>query len=208
MAEQLKDSDSEVFRISLRDAAAVTDVLVESFRDYPVMRFVLGTAPDYDARLLRLIGMFVAARVMLDDVILGIKRDGELVAVATTSDPAIPSHPGLAAMRDEVWAELGPTAKARYDLCVNAWGAMASELPQLHVNMLGVRRAYQLQGFAGKLLRAVHEMADRSESWQGVSLTTEDPHNVPFYEHLGYRVIGRQMVAPELEAWSLFRVIA
>lgn len=197
----------QVSRVPLAAAGEVVDVLVEAFYDYPVMRFVLGEAPDYDARLRRLIGLFVTARVMLDDVILGIRRNDELIAVATTSDPARPAHPNFPALREEVWTELGPTAKARYDLCVNAWGAMATELPQLHVNMLGVRRAYQRRGFAGKLLQAVHAMAEQQPEWKGVSLTTEDPRNVAFYEHFGYRVIGRQMVAPELEAWSLFRVM-
>ena len=32
-----------VFRLSGNDVAEVVDVLCEAFRDYPVMRFVLGT---------------------------------------------------------------------------------------------------------------------------------------------------------------------
>jgi GNAT superfamily N-acetyltransferase len=179
MYDQLQGA---VAPVPIGDASPVIDVLVESFYNYPVMRFVLGNAPDYDARLKRLIGLFVSARLLLNDVILGI-RNGE-----------------------EVWSELGPTAKARYDLCVNAWGAIATDVPQLHVNMIGVRNAHQRKGLARALLSRIHEMALQSGTWQGVSLTTEDPRNVAFYEGQGYRVIGTQMVAPELQAWSFFRV--
>ena len=192
-------------RILPAQAAEVVDVLWESFYDYPVMRFVLGDAANYDRRIARMIGMFVAARAMLDDVMLGVRFNHELVAVATTSDPARGAHPDFAPLREEVWRELGADAKVRYDLCTNAWDAMSTSTPQLHVNMLGVRRAHQRGGLARALLHQVHELARESSVWQGVSLTTESPRNVSFYECQGYQVIGQREVAPGLQAWSFWR---
>jgi GNAT superfamily N-acetyltransferase len=192
-------------RIAPANAAEVVDVLWESFYDYPVMRFVLGDAPHYDRRLARMISLFVGARALLNDVMLGARHNGELIAVATTSDPAVAPHPELAAMREECWRELGADAKARYDLYVNAWDAMASSAPQLHVNMLGVRRAHQRGGLARALLDGVHGMARASDKWTGVSLTTESPRNVSFYERQGYQIIGQREVAPGWQAWSFWR---
>ena len=40
---------------------------------------------------------------------------------------------------------------------------------------------------------------------EGVTLTTEDPSNVPLYEHFGYQVVGHARVAPGLESWGFFR---
>jgi GNAT superfamily N-acetyltransferase len=195
----------EVTRVPRQDADRVVDVLCESFRDYPVMRFVLGEEGDYDARLQRMIGLFVASRTLLDDVIFGISDGGELIAVATTSDPARPPHPDFAARRDAVWAELGTEAAARYQQCVRAWDSMASAVPQLHVNMLGVRKAYRTLGLGGRLLTAVHALRELNPRWQGVSLTTEDPRNVTFYQHHGYQAIGNARISPVLEAWSFMR---
>jgi hypothetical protein len=38
-----------------------------------------------------------------------------------------------------------------------------------------------------------------------VTLSTEDPANVPLYQHFGYQVTGHTRVAPALEAWVFFR---
>jgi GNAT superfamily N-acetyltransferase len=192
-------------RIAPTGAAEVIDVLWESFYHYPVMRFVLGESYDYDRRIARLIALFVAARALNNDMMLGVCHGGELVATVTTSDPADAPHPDLAVLRDRVWEELGAPARERYELCVAAWGALAIDTPQLHVNMLGVRRAHQRGGLARGLLRQVHAIAEGSPKWHGVSLTTEDPRNVPFYERQGYRVIGKRMISPELQTWSFFR---
>lgn len=49
-----------VFRLSGNDVAEVVDVLCEAFRDYPVMRFVLGTdAVGYEQRRKKLVHYFV-----------------------------------------------------------------------------------------------------------------------------------------------------
>jgi GNAT superfamily N-acetyltransferase len=196
---------SSLTRVPARDAAQVADVLCEAFNDYPVMRYVLGGEADYDARLGQMIGVFVAARALLDDVMLGAYESGELVAVATTSDPARAPHPDFAAMRDAVWSGLGAEASARYQQCVTAWQSMESHVPQLHVNMLGTRAAQRGTGLGRKLLEEVHVLAAGIPGCEGVSLTTETASNVAFYQHLGYEVIGTQQIAPDLQTWSLMR---
>ncbi len=192
-------------RVPLTAAEQVVDVLCESFRGYPVMRYVLGESADYDARLRQMIGLFVTARVLLDDVMLGVRHGSDLVAVATTSDPAVASHPDFAAMREAVWTALGPDATARYQNCVTAWQSLESRVPQLHVNMIGVRDAQRGTGLGRRLLEAVHAMANPIQSCQGISLTTETAGNVAFYQHLGYEVIGTAAIAPGLQTWSLMR---
>jgi hypothetical protein len=36
-------------------------------------------------------------------------------------------------------------------------------------------------------------------------LNTEDPKNVPLYQHFGYRVIGHERVSRELMTWAFYR---
>ncbi|HEY0673134.1 MAG TPA: GNAT family N-acetyltransferase [Longimicrobiales bacterium] len=204
MSEQREES--RIIRIPSSDAPEVVSVLWESFFDYPVMRHVLrDSGLDYAQQLQQLIGLFVSARALRDDVMLGIKHGGELVAVVTTSNPADTPHPDFAPLRDQVWHALGADALARYQQYVTAWEAMATHVPQLHVNMIGVRRAFQRSGLARQLLNEVHEMAKRSPSVTGVSLTTEDERNVPLYQRHGYQIIGETQIAPGLKTWSFFR---
>ncbi len=196
---------SSITRVPASDPAQVVDVLCEAFHDYPVMRFVLGDDGEYDARLRKMISLFVTARILLDDAIFGVYDADKLVAVATTSDPARPSHPEFAALRDAVWTGLGEAASARYQQCVTAWQSLESHAPQFHVNMLGTCAAQRRTGLGRKLLEQVHATAAMKPECQGVSLTTETASNVEFYRYLGYEVIGTAFITPELRTWSLMR---
>lgn len=180
--------------------------LADAFRDYPVMRFVLGDEGAYEDRLARLVGLFVAGRSLRDDPLLGVVGPDGIRAAATMSDSraSAPAPRAFLDLRDRVWGELGAAARERYERCVAAWGALGIDRPHLHVNMLGVRRAHRGTGLA-RLLLDHAQARSLAAGTDGVTLTTEDPLNVPFYEHMGYRVTGRARVAPELETWALFR---
>jgi GNAT superfamily N-acetyltransferase len=182
-------------------------VLCDAFRDYPVMRYVLGTAGDYERRLRTLVGFFVSARVFREEPVLGSRDEtGTLVAAAIVTLPGerVPPEP-LAVRREEVWAELGPAERARYDTYGAACAPFAVQQPHHHLNMIGVRRSHAGRGFGGRLLDAVHRMAADDEGSFGVSLTTEARQNLAFYEQFGYRIIGYARVPRAFETWTFFR---
>jgi len=188
-------------------AGEAVEALCDSFHDYPVMRYILATSGGaYDGDLRTLIGMFVAARVSRGAPILAVEREGTVAAVATITRPEErivppPDDPS----REAVWRSLGADAKVRYEMLRAAWERHAVSDPQYHLNMLGVRRKYAGQGLGRALLDAIHELSQRDERSSGVSLTTEDPKNVPLYRHFGYEVIGHERVENALETWSFFR---
>ncbi len=189
---------------SADEAAAV---LADAFRDYPVMRFVLGPSGDYRARLARLIGLFVRARFARGGPVLGLRdREGRLVGVAAMTRPAEPAaSAAFADWRERLWEELGAAARARYEAFSAAARAFEPAPPHHHLNMIGVSRGWQGRGIARALLEAVHEVAASDPESAGVGLTTEHPPNVALYERFGYRVIGHARVAAELETWVMFR---
>ena len=75
------------------DVADVVSVLSEAFFDYPVMRFILGTEPDYSARLERLVTFFVMARVLRDGALLGVRGPRRLEAAALVAHPGAATRP-------------------------------------------------------------------------------------------------------------------
>ena len=94
--------------LGLADAAEIVSVLSESFFDYPVMRFILGSEPEYSNRLEQLIEFFVMSRVLKRETLLGIRGAGGLAAAALVSFPGRDSGPDpLLELRDATWAELG-----------------------------------------------------------------------------------------------------
>ncbi|HET9950309.1 MAG TPA: GNAT family N-acetyltransferase [Candidatus Eisenbacteria bacterium] len=199
--------DSGIVRLSGERAPEAVRVLCDAFGNYPVMRYMIG-APGarYADFLERLIAIFVSGRVLRDDPILAIEEAGRVVAIATTTRPGgPPTHPDVEAARDALLKELDPEAKARSEARVAVWRRTALDVPQYHVNMLGVLGTHAGRGLGGRLLREVHEMSRLDPGSTGVSLTTEDPRNVPLYRHCGYEIVSHDRVRHDLETWGFFR---
>ncbi len=184
----------------------VVDVLAESFHDYPVMRFVLGSGGTaYEEALPMLVRLFVMARVLRGEPLLGVEGTSGLDAAAIVSRPGEPSPQAFRALADDVWAALGGQARARYRAFTEACAPFHVDAPHLHLNMVGVRRHAQGTGLGRALIEHVQEMSRGDARSVGVTLTTEDPANVPLYEHLGYGIVGQATVSSELTTWGFFR---
>jgi GNAT superfamily N-acetyltransferase len=194
-------------RLSSSDVPEIVAVFSDAFRDYPVMRHVLGHTDLYEPRLDRLVELFVNGRAYRNEPMLGVRDDaGRLIGAATTTLPTVPDPPAaFVELREAMWAELGADARARYEAFIAATQQFPLSAPHYHLNMIGVRRAHQGQGLARSLLDAVHTLSDESVESSGVSLTTELPANVELYRHFGYEIHGHARVADELETWVLFR---
>lgn len=189
----------------------MVDVLSEAFAGYPVMRYVLdGPAPADDPRLRTLMHFFVMARLWRRHPVLGARDggDGSVVAVATITPPDPgPTPEDLHRLRDQVWRELGPDARSRYETFGAAAESFVVDGPHHHLNMVGVRPSHEGEGLAGGLLDAVHRLAADHPVSTGVTLTTEEPENVTLYERFGYRRTGHARVADGLETWGFFRPV-
>jgi GNAT superfamily N-acetyltransferase len=194
-------------RLSAPDVPDLVSVFSDAFRDYPVMRFVLGSDAPYQQRLDRLVELFVSGRAHRNEPMLGVRgASGSLVAAATMTLPTIQDPPAtFLALRESIWIELGAPARAAYEAFVAATQQFPIPAPHYHLNMIGVRRSHQGSGLARTLLDAVHALSDASDESAGVSLTTEVPANVELYRHFGYHVLGHARVGADLETWVLFR---
>jgi GNAT superfamily N-acetyltransferase len=196
-----------IVRLTPDRAPEAVAVLCEAFRDYPVMRFFLGDlGARYDDYLSRMVGIFVAGRVKSGHPILAIEEGGRPVAIATITLPGEhATPPEVEAAHETLWTELDPDAKSRSEALVAMWRRIALPVPQYHVNMLGVLRSHAGRGLGGRLLREVHEMSRLDPGSTGVSLTTEDPKNVPLYQHCGYEIVAHDRVTDWFETWGFFR---
>ena len=193
--------------LSSSDVPEITDVVSDSFADYPVMKFVLEHGRSgYDARLERFCHFIAMARVHRNEFMYGVSDQNGLQGVALVSLPNRPvKSPALEQLRDELWKDLGEGARARYTIYTGAVEPFMPREHHYHINVLAVRSGAQGRGYARALLEHVHSIAHRDTESSGVSLTTEKEANVSLYEHFGYRVLGRTLVAPELMAWGFFR---
>jgi ribosomal protein S18 acetylase RimI-like enzyme len=73
----------------------------------------------------------------------------------------------------------------------------------LYLALLGVHPAHQGRGFAKNLLES---MLARLDSQKRVAcLETENAHNVPLYQHFGFRLV--EQVAIPVECWVMVRTV-
>ena len=203
----MKNSDWEKVEIlGPSDIGDVVSVLSDSFFDYPVMRFVLGAEGEYQPRLTLLIRFFVMARVLRDEVLLGVSGPRGLRAAGLVSYPrGGPSPPELGGIREETWARLGDEARSRYERFGATTARFVVESDHIHLGMIGVRSSEQGQGLGRRVLEAVHELSSSDSSSTGVTLTTELESNVPLYEHFGYEILGCERVGSALTTWGMYR---
>lgn len=207
MTSRLEHPQGSVFEVETERARDVTHVLCESFRDYPVMRYIVGEDVDaYEEKLRALVDFFVQARYFDGSPVLAIQSQGVVTAATTLTAPGAREAPGeLSRIRDELWAFLGQPARSRYAGLCDIWGRFWLHEPHYHVNMIGVLPEFQGRGHSRVLLDFVHALSDRHPESRGTSLTTERLANVELYEHFGYQIVGHEKFGPNLETWGMFR---
>jgi GNAT superfamily N-acetyltransferase len=189
------------------DLPAIVEVLRESFVVYPVMRYVLGRTPRADdPHLATLLRFFATARLLRGEPVLGVRAGDELAGVALVSFPDGPSSPvELARCREETWEALGGDARARYERFGEACAPFFPDSARTHLNMIGVRPTARGTGIARLLVDAVVALAATRPGTGAVTLTTEDPANLPIYRRIGFLEVGHARVDSELESWGMAR---
>jgi hypothetical protein len=88
---------SRVLRLPRERFDEVVETLSASFREYPVMRFILKKAgANYDTQLRHLVAYFTDSRFSRGWPVLGIEHEGGLVAAANVNPPRpAPRPPSL-----------------------------------------------------------------------------------------------------------------
>ena len=63
---------------------------------------------------------------------------------------------------------------------------------------------YQNQGFGKKILGFATQQSESHPISEGIGLDTENPDNLPLYEHLGYQIVETDHIHG-LDMWTMFR---
>lgn len=195
-----------ILRLGSERRDEAVDVLVEAFRDYPAMRFMLGPESTGPERLSILIGSYVDGRLARGGPVLGIERGGELAAIALVDEPVPASQPNIVerasvAVRDR----LGEATWRRIEAFENAVAGLEPDEPHHYIGMLGVRDRYRGEGLARRLVDDIAQQAIDDPDSRSVCLSTESVENLALYARLGFEVIGETRIE-SLQSWTLSRV--
>ena len=175
-------------------ASVAVELLSEAFKDYP-----LGVRAFENARrprpemLRRMFGFAIGYRLETGIPAFVDVRDGEVVGVATLSVPNGPEMPETYERQwEEIEADMTPAGAELFERYERIQKEVRPREPHVYLVAIGVRPDLQGQGIGRGLVEAVRTLADELPAVNGVALDTHDPHNVPKYEKMGFRVIAER----------------
>ncbi len=128
----------------------VVDALGDAFRDYPVMRYVLKESGDrFDEHLPYLVGYFTYSRFSRNWPVLGVEREGRILAAANINPPSsVPAPAELVRRYEEMCRVLGDGAIRRFQAFADACDPLEPDEPHYYLGMIGVRPEAQGEGLA------------------------------------------------------------
>lgn len=176
------------------DLAAVSSLLADAFADDPAYQYFLkGCPPGKLQRYrLRLVTFIVSYHVQAGMPVWGLRHNGMWVAYALMETPISGFRRLLALMQympglliSVPWVCIG--RMNRYAL-----ESRADTPSNLHYYLvkIGVASDHQGKGCGKQLINALKDHY-RTET-DAIGLDTENPENVPLYEHLGFQLIDRR----------------
>jgi GNAT superfamily N-acetyltransferase len=192
--------------ISSDQLEEASSVLARAFINYPVMRFCFADQGEYYNRAVRALFRFNCdRRAATGGMHLGVYDADRLVGVAGISAPGeLPVPTSIVSRWAWLAAVLGPQATKRLERFGEATERQRLPMPHLTLDALGVLPGLQGRGYGRALLDATHALAESHPYTDGVYLDTESPSNVDLYEHVGYRMVGREQL-DDLTIWCMFR---
>lgn len=188
------------------DQAAVSALLNEAFAADPAYAYFLAgtSASQQDEYRPRLIDFIVAYHCQSGLPVWGATQNGKLVACALVEAPG----PGWRRALALLWQL--PKLIGRVPLSsvqrMNQYARISRQgLPntiQHYLIKIGVSASHQGQGLGKALINAILDHYRASEGM--LALDTENPDNVPLYQHLGFQ-LHDQLELDNLSIYRLYR---
>jgi GNAT superfamily N-acetyltransferase len=195
----------KVEKLNRTNKEEAVSVLASSFYEYPVMRYVLKSEGEkYDRDLKALMGFFCESRLTRNFPLIGSRESGKLVAAAGINEPEFkPRSLELNKVYSDLTNTIGDEAIDRLESYEKKANPGLDE-PHYFLGIIGVLQTHQGKGYAKKIIEEVHQMSETHLTSKGICLCTEDPPNVPLYEHIGYKVIS-EVDVEDIHSWAMFR---
>lgn len=187
------------------DFSAAAEVLTRSFRDDPVVRWILGV--DDDRFPAAGTGFFSALvpRSHRRGHAYVIEKAGVMAGAALWSPPEVPmfGQDDGSAIRDALLEASGEAALARLGAVGQAMGAHHPEQPYFYLGTVGIDPSAQGHGLGEVLLRPILDRCDHD----GLAsyLESSNPRNVRFYERIGYEVIFHEVIDDGVSLEGMWR---
>ena len=191
--------------LSHKELPAAGEILLHSFRDYEVMRYMFNQAKgDYDALVTEFLLYFCRMSLAHNWPCLGLFENNKLLAVTAGRGVEEELQQSFIDEFDHFCAKVGTKAAEKIHRYEQGSADMHHSEPHYFVEVIGVHPEHQGKGYAKELLLAFELASQQDPVSTGVCLNTESPGNVPFYEHMGYTLTIDRAI-DNIHSWCFFK---
>lgn len=205
---------SKLYRVKKEDLPRLENLLVECFSSDPLYCSLI---PDQETRKRLLPELFQCDLTEFFETCEIYAESPSMNALLVVSDESEPYNP-LIFYLTEAWASLrtdeylikeDPSLKTLWnfvkgrDYLNSRWTDQLHQEERLHVIYLAVHPSMQHHGLAALLMEEVIAYAQSHHLM--VSLETHNPHNVPMYEHFGFKLFGIVQKNFDLKQYCMIR---
>ncbi|HEY7885585.1 MAG TPA: GNAT family N-acetyltransferase [Cellvibrionaceae bacterium] len=197
-------SELKITILAHPDQAQISTLLSAAFANDPVYRYFLQGCPAADIDRLRyqLVSFIVAYHCSAGRPVWGLHHGDKLLACALLETP-VSSWRGAVALLLHLPKLIGKVPLASIQR-MNRYAVKSREELPKNINhylvKIGVAPGHQGAGYGKKLITAMMEYCrDRA---QILALDTENPDNVPLYQHLGFQLHD----ANQLDTLTIYRM--
>jgi GNAT superfamily N-acetyltransferase len=145
---------------------------------------------------------------LLNEKLLGIYVEGELKGVASIEAPLTKNSFGKILSFVIESMKLAFKIPIRRFVFLNNYMKTTRFLrpkePHHYLVFIGIDPKRQRQGLGRTFLAHIHQLVENDSNSIGIGLDTENPENVPFYEYLGYKLTGTELLDP-ITVFCLFK---
>lgn len=185
---------------------AAVELLAAAFAADPMANYLfVSSAASPEKSLSTLFWFSCEVRFHLGWPLLGRLENGVLQGVLGVTVPEDADWPpALSDISSELGNTIGAAALARLERYAETADTFRPQAPHYHVGFVGVHPRAKGRGHGAALMRAVHAMSSAHPTATGIFLDTENPANLPFYQHLGYAIVG-ETVLDTITLWGMYR---
>lgn len=182
------------------------DILASAFRHDPLIQSLFPNETELRSRVF--FRYLLRKSVLRNEKLLGIYDEGKLQGVAIIETPLANNNVGKTLSFVIESLKLAFKIPFRKFIFLNSYMkatlSVRPKEPHHYLVIIGIKPTSQGKGLGRIFLEHIHQLVENDAKSIGIGLDTENPANVPFYEHLGYKLLETKSLDPII-IFCLFR---
>jgi ribosomal protein S18 acetylase RimI-like enzyme len=196
----------EIIKASLDHVEKAVSCLVNAFANDPQVAYFFPVRPEARPYLVKeFFVILLEARLKLGMPVLQLMEGDSVLGVVMGYDTRRPEWPPSQAKRLSAFESVNEGLVDRFTQADKIMEGLKPASPHYYLGVVGMNPTAQGRGKGRVLVDAFLSLSDLDTLSDGTFLETANPHNLAFYQHFGFEIIGQGSLDNSTSLWCLFR---